>query len=189
MVIPSAPSPQLGDQWFKEPSFAYVDDADWPAAEPVVPESDMPILAFIPPPTATFNPIPFAQADYADAFEDDWGVPKGEGWTEPPEPGWEPQIESPSVFSRGLLTHVLVPRLPSRTYDTRLERFAEAVAMFINGLILTGSAYKDAFNTFKITMRPPEQTVVEAFNGQLFVDSATNRLAFKDKFGVVHYLT
>ncbi len=152
-----------------------------------------------PPPPATGYP-PFRR------WIQDAPDPQ-ETYTGPQNPSrWTPAMTSPSPFVQNLLAGRIVPRVPIRykpgggfgdseggddqpeKIDPRSVRFTEIVGDILNGLIGTGAVYKSGVSTWGFAFIPRQVTPANSFTGEIFYNSTTNILCYKDPFGVVHPL-
>jgi len=68
--------------------------------------------------------------------------------------------------------------------DPRSVRFTEIVEQLLNGLIDSGSIYKTQTG-WEIAFRPRRIAAATAFQLELFIDTATGRLAYKNADGSV----
>lgn len=66
--------------------------------------------------------------------------------------------------------------------DPRLARFSEIVQLILNGLIQSGGIFKGT-DGYQINFSPRQITASEAFQGELFLNTTTNKISFKDNGG------
>ena len=119
-----------------------------------------------------------------------------EAWSSDPVQFFPAWVPSPSIFSNNRLAGRVVPRVPMRVapekgmpekIDPRSVRFTEIVQEILNGLVTSGGIYKTN-NGWSIAYVPRQVTGPEAFVGELFFNTATNRVTFKDNDGVLRPL-
>lgn len=110
---------------------------------------------------------------------------------------WFPGILSPSPFTNNRLGGRVVPRVPIRLntgnqggkdggqqdptkIDPRAVRFTEIVGEILNSLIAAGWIYKAGASDWQMAFLPRRITGPEAFIGELFFSTTTNRLSYKN---------
>lgn len=150
-----------------------------------------------PPPPPTFGAIPFkqptaGQSDLLPPYPDPIPVVPSGHWNQFVPP-------SPSPFTRTPFSNVIVPRTPTRVpprqegmpekIDPRQVRMSETVVQILNGLTRNANiAPVNAPDDWRVIMIPRTATQVTAFNGELYIDSTTLHLMWKDTNGSVHQI-
>lgn len=107
---------------------------------------------------------------------------------------WTPAIPSPSPFDLSANTLRLVPRIPIRLdvandsdpkkVNARLIRASQMISEILNDLTANGYLYKSA-NGWAIMQSPRQVSSADSFIGELFINTSTNRLAYKNADGSV----
>jgi len=108
--------------------------------------------------------------------------------------GWTPSIPSPSPFSLSSNIVRPVPRVPIRLdngqntdpkkIDARSIRASQQVSTIINDLAANGFLFKSA-NGWSIAFNPRRVAGSGSFAGELFFNTDTNRIAYKNPDGTI----
>lgn len=124
-----------------------------------------------------------------------------------PESNWNPFVPNPPPLTTNRLKGRLIPRAPIRLdnpmqggqsgqggglppkQDPRMTRFTEAVQMVINALFDSGDIYSTAPQKFAISYIIPQIPGSEAQLGQVFYNTDTGMVSWKDNNGVVFGFT
>ncbi len=124
---------------------------------------------------------------------------------DPPPHGrpWGPWIPNPNPFNQ-LATQNLIPeRVPMRLNqavqkrpgpnfsenpktDPRSVRFTEKVGTILGALVRSGTIAPTATDQWRVIMIPRVANDTEAFNGEIYIDSGTGQLKWKDLGGAPH---
>lgn len=114
---------------------------------------------------------------------------------------WAPWVPNPPPLTVDRLGGTFIPRAPVRLtqapgqgttssqgplkQDPRMTRMTETVAMVINALVRNGDIYRSGGQDFAISYVIPQVAGVDAQIGQLFYDTTTDLVSWKDDNGVV----
>lgn len=104
-------------------------------------------------------------------------------------------IPTPSPFTQSRYSG-LIARAPIRIagsedptrIDPRHTRFTEIVGSILNSLIAGGVVYQSSTNQWSFSLRPRSVAGNTAFDGELFFDTTTSKLSYRDSGGSIHEL-